>query len=87
MQERWSVAKRLQLSFRYLGEEHQGKSCSRSRSCGQDGCTDLHHKLLHKPRPNVKKQCSSDNTEAKRTADQDVNSAADQAICITEGKV
>ena len=87
MQERWSVAKRLQLCFRCLGEEHQGKSCPRSRPCGQNGCTDLHHKLLHKPRPNVQKQSSSDNTAAKRTADQDVKIAADQATCFTEGKV
>ena len=86
MQGRWSVAKRLQFCFRCL-EEHPGKSCLGSRPCGQDGCTDLHHKLLHKPRPNAQKQSSSDNTEAKRTADQDVKTAADQAICFTEGKV
>lgn len=87
VQERWSVAKRLQLCFRCLGEDHQGKSCPRSRPCGQDGCTDLHHKLQHKPRPKVQKQSSSDKTEAKRIADQDVKTAADQATCFTEGKV
>ena len=35
----------------------------------------------------MQKQSSSDNTEAKRTADQDVKNAADQATCFIEGKM
>ena len=47
--DRLNFAKHNQLCFRCLGQDHQGKTCPRSRQCGQDGCTDLHHRLLHKP--------------------------------------
>ena len=46
--DRWNFAKHNQLCFRCLAQGHQGKACPRSRQCGQDGCTDLHHRLLHK---------------------------------------
>ena len=46
--DRWNFAKHIQLCFRCLAQGHQGKACPRSRQCGQDGCTDLHHRLLHK---------------------------------------
>ena len=45
--DRWNFAKHNQLCFRCLAQGHQGKACPRSRQCGQDGCTDLHHRLLH----------------------------------------
>ena len=45
--ERWSFAKHNQLCFRCLAQGHQGKTCPSSRQCGKDGCTDLHHRLLH----------------------------------------
>ena len=45
--DRWSFAKNNQLCFRCLAQGHQGKTCPRSRQCGKDGCTDLHHRLLH----------------------------------------
>ena len=37
VRDRWNIARRLQLCYRCLGEDHQGKSCPRSRTCGQDG--------------------------------------------------
>ena len=54
--DRWDTAKELQLCFRCLGDNHFGRSCPRSRQCGQNGCRELHHKLLHK----------SESTELKR---------------------
>ena len=48
MANRWNFAKHNQLCFRCLAQGHQGKACPRSRQCGQDVCTDLHHRLLHK---------------------------------------
>ena len=47
VRDRWNLARRLQLCFRCLGENHQGDSCPRSRTCGLDGCDDMHHRLLH----------------------------------------
>ena len=44
--ERWSVAKRYNLCFRCLGEGHRGKICLRSRTCGLNGCTEVHNRLL-----------------------------------------
>ena len=43
---RWDIAKRFKLCFRCLGDGHRGKSCQRSRPCGQNGCHKLHHVLL-----------------------------------------
>ena len=85
VQDRWSTAKRLQLCYRCLAQGHPGKSCPRSRICGQNGCRDMHHKLLHKPGPTEQPKRSADNTEVKRPAEQDVTS--DQATGVTEGKV
>ena len=48
MADRWNFAKHNQLCFRCLAQGHQGKVCPRSRQCGQDGFTNLHHRLLHK---------------------------------------
>ena len=45
---RWQLAKDKKLCFRCLGVAHVGRSCQRSRSCGLDGCAQLHHRLLHK---------------------------------------
>ena len=44
---RWNVAKEKHLCFRCLGSDHQGKLCSRSKTCGIDGCKRNHHTLLH----------------------------------------
>ena len=46
--DRWKIAKRFQLCFRCLTEGHHGKSCQRSSQCGQNGCLELHHRLLHR---------------------------------------
>ena len=46
--DRWKIAKRFHLRFRCLTEGHQGKSCQRSGQCGQNGCLELHHRLLHR---------------------------------------
>ena len=43
----WNFAKHNQLCFRCLAQGLQGKACPRSRQCGKDGRTDLHHRLLH----------------------------------------
>ncbi|MCG8112260.1 MAG: retropepsin-like domain-containing protein, partial [Candidatus Thiodiazotropha taylori] len=60
---RWDTAKELQLCFRCLGDNHFGRSCPRSGQCGQNGCKELHHKLLHK----------SDSTELKRSSSEETN--------------
>ena len=47
--DKWDIAKRCQLCFRCLAEEHSGRKCPRSYQCGQNGCKALHHRLLHQP--------------------------------------
>ena len=44
---RWNVAKEKHLCSRCLGSDHQGKLCSRSKTCGIDGCKRNHHSPLH----------------------------------------
>ena len=45
----WNCTKFIHLSLpdRCLGDNHFGRSCPKSRQCGQNGCNELHHKLLH----------------------------------------
>ena len=45
---RWECAKKFKLCFRCLGEDHLGQYCNRTRVCGQNGCKELHHRLLHR---------------------------------------
>ena len=46
--DRWDTAIDLKLCFCCLWDNHFGRSCSRSRHCGQNGCKELHNKLLHR---------------------------------------
>ena len=57
-QNRWLKAKDLKMCFRCLKENHIGLNCKNYRKCGIDGCTKLHHRLLHQ------KQSSALNPEA-----------------------
>ena len=36
------------MCFHCLGEGHLGQYCNRTRVCGQDGCKEVHHRLLHR---------------------------------------
>ena len=66
--ERWNIAKRSQLCFRCLGDGHFGKLCPKSRTCGKNGCQEIHHRLLHQHDRRVEPSASSakDQTEPKR---------------------
>ena len=45
---RWECAKKFKLCFRSLGEDHLGQYYNRTRVCDQNGCKELHHRLLHR---------------------------------------
>ena len=36
------------MCFRCLGEGHLGQYCNHTRVCGQDGCKEVHHRLIHR---------------------------------------
>ena len=89
--DRWKVAKQNQLCYRCLAQGYQGKACPRSRPCGLDGCTDLHHRLLHKAKHTKQLSVSLDNNDLKRTSlntrQQDMPPhSTDRDSCSTEGK-
>ncbi|MCG8034838.1 MAG: DUF1759 domain-containing protein, partial [Candidatus Thiodiazotropha taylori] len=95
--DRWNIAKQNELCYRCLGQGHQGKTCPRSRTCGLDGCTDHHHRLLHKQGPSKQSQAKLDSTELKRrgedskvardtTTGDKQHGAAGQDDFLTEGK-
>ena len=44
---RWDVAKDKRLSFRCLASSHEGRDCTRARSCDINDCRRNHHYLLH----------------------------------------
>ena len=44
---RWDVAKDKRLCFRCLASNHEGRDCTRARSCDINGCRRNHHYLLH----------------------------------------
>ena len=45
---RLEAAKSLKLCYRCLGEDHNGETCVRSRSCGINNCKNTHNRLLHR---------------------------------------
>ena len=51
MDDRWTVAKKLNLCFRCLdnSNRHLGRDCPNTQVCRVRGCRLLHHRLLHDP--------------------------------------
>ena len=75
-------------------EDHQGKSCQNGRICGLDGCTDMHHCLLHKQNTVESRSPVTDHAEIRHLENNDFskNSRAEQenvstnrATFFTEG--
>ena len=64
--DRWDTAKDLKLCFRCLWDNHFGRSCPRSRQCGQNGCKEVHHKLLYRSENTKPNRPSSDETMVKQ---------------------
>ena len=56
--EKWEIAKRFHLCFCCLADGHSGKTCPRSRQCGQNGCKELHHRLLHRSSQEIESKSS-----------------------------
>ena len=85
--DRWSIAKQNHLCYRCLGEGHLGKFCPCSRQCSQNGCKDLHHRLLHRMEPTEQEVHSLDETEANTTeCSQNAQSTKEAVSLVTEGK-
>ena len=86
--DRWDTAKKLQLCFRCLGDNHFGRSCPRSRQCSRNGCKELHHKLYHKSESTELKRPSSDETNVKhiRNSQETANLPEQPVSSTTEGK-
>ena len=47
MNERWELAKKLDLCFRCLKRGHRVERCSLKRACLAEGCVRRHHPQLH----------------------------------------
>ena len=45
--EKWRLAKKFELCYRCLGNDHLGNACKRSKSCNIGGCKENHY-LLHR---------------------------------------
>ena len=93
---RWDTAKRLKLCYRCLAIGHRGKSCERSRPCGQGDCHKLHSTMLHtnskrQSKGNVKRKCEYRLVDANNNSKSDVGPsnvikcAADRHTFGTEG--
>ena len=86
LSDRWDTAKELKMCFRCLGDNHFGRSCLTSRQCGQNGCNELHHKLLHY---SERKRPPSDKTNVKQIENsRETANLREQPVVssITEGK-
>ena len=86
--DRWDTAKDLKLCFRCLRDNHFGRSCPRSRQCGQNGCKELHHKLLHRSESAKPNRPSSDETMIKQIGNswENANLPEQPVSSTTEGK-
>ena len=88
--ERWNIARRLQLCYRCLAEGHTGKSCTRTRVCGENGCLEVHHRLLHRRenipyRPKITARPSNLNHNGNNESHVTASSSAER-VFGTEGK-
>ena len=83
---RWNI-ERLQLCYRCLAEGHSGKSCPRSRQCAEQGCVELHHKLLHRHENTQSQKVASNLSIMNLNGNSELNTSYDeQAISGMEGK-
>ena len=46
--EKWEATESLKLCYRFLGGDHSGEACVRSRICGINNCKNTHNRLLHR---------------------------------------
>lgn len=46
---RQRILAKSRLCFTCLGKGHMSKVCRSKKKCQENGCTQFHHKLLHKP--------------------------------------
>ena len=88
--DRWKIARQCQLCYRCLADGHYGAACPRSRQCAQNGCRELHHRLLHKSDVLKSQSKSPGETEVKRAYGNDEHlaigpSTAAKASSVTEG--
>jgi DNA-binding transcriptional regulator YiaG len=70
-EQRWQEAKEKRLCYRCLGNTHVGQACKRTATCGIDGCTKSHHRLLHRE---VNLSSSMDSSYKEPTTSSSVNS-------------
>ena len=71
--QRWNVAKRAGLCYRCLASGHSDKTCTWGKTCGVEGCSDRHNRLLH--------GASSSGSELPSTSSSSTSS--DQVTCCT----
>ena len=87
--ERWYIAKRLQLCYRCLAEGHAGKFCQRSRVCGENGCLEVHHRLLHQQENKQYMRPAATPTTLSLNGNSDSaitgSSSAKRTVSVTEG--
>ena len=81
--DKWTFAKQSHLFYRCLGEGHTGSDCTKSKSCGVNGCTKTHNRLLHGQR-NVDEGQPGKSSKSKRIP-KSVSSAT-QTPLTTEGE-
>ena len=93
--ERWDIARRAKLCYRCLDVGHYGKMCPNSQICGDNGCQENHHRLLHRldrvMGPTARD--TNDRTEPKQVTASHIEDTAgrdsyseDVTSFVTEGK-
>jgi len=78
--ERWEAAKNLKLCYRYLGGDHSGGTCVRSRVCGINNFKNTQNRLLHRdtvPADRSEQVNSHDRCEVEEGASGDSQAVAE----------
>ena len=78
---RWDVAKDKCLCFRCLASNHEGRDCTRARSCDINGCRRNHHYLLHDTVRVDLRQSTGTRTHVSRTLFTRESFAAVNGVC------
>jgi hypothetical protein len=65
LRRRWDFVRRMKLCFNCLRGKHYTSNCSDEKVCGVAGCTEKHHRMLHKFEANT--QISSHHSDNQGT--------------------
>lgn len=81
--DRWNVIREKGLCFGCLESDHAVTSCNNKRSCGIDGCSRKHHRLLHEEKKSTRNPFDAQSSKVQQPKRSRSKTSATQALEAT----